>query len=93
MLLKPEETRLVTDISGEYAHNRLYVETLLWKIPPGTTSITIGEKRAMQVNEYQKDPARVGLAEPRCRILIADRLTACTQSIEYMLSNSKQRCI
>ena len=62
----------MTDISGEYAHNRLYVETLLWKIPPGTTSITIGEKRAMQVNEYQKDSARIGLAEPRCRILIAD---------------------
>ena len=71
-ILKPEQTKLMTDLSGEYAHSRLYIETLLRKAAPTSSALSIGEQGAMDSVPFQKDPAIMALKEPRCRILIAD---------------------
>jgi len=57
-ILKPEQTALVTDLSGEYIHTRLYTETVLRNIPPSTDALTIGPKGAMHVHDYQTYPGQ-----------------------------------
>ncbi|MCP4404765.1 MAG: DEAD/DEAH box helicase [bacterium] len=71
-ILKPADTELVPDESSSYKASLLYIESLLRQTPPTDEHIYIGHKAAMDRVEYQFDPARQALKQPRRRILIAD---------------------
>jgi superfamily II DNA or RNA helicase len=71
-VMDPVKTRLVQDTSSNFKDTRLYIETLLRNTPSNNREITHGGDGAMDPVQYQMDPARMALKEPRCRILIAD---------------------
>jgi ERCC4-related helicase len=71
-LLRPEETRLVTDPTPEYRQTRLYLETLLRRMPPTDDQVHLGHRGALDVLPYQLVPAKQGLEALRPRLLIAD---------------------
>lgn len=70
--LKPEETELVSDRSGQHRRARLYIESLLRRTPPTDGGLYIGHRAAMDDAAYQLEPAVQALSAPRPRILIAD---------------------
>jgi ERCC4-related helicase len=70
--LSPENTQLVTDKTPEYRQTRLYLETLLRRMPPTDHKIHLGHRGALDVMPYQLVPAKQGLEALRPRILIAD---------------------
>ena len=71
-VLRPEETKLVSDESKKYLDSLVYIESLLRQSPPTDNRIYIGHKGAMDLVPFQLDPAIQALKEPRQRILIAD---------------------
>jgi superfamily II DNA or RNA helicase len=75
-ILDPAATKLVPDQSPHYRDARLYIESLLRQTPPtdppGEERLYIGHNAAMDLVEYQLDPALQALRQPRQRILIAD---------------------
>ncbi|HOO65199.1 MAG TPA: DEAD/DEAH box helicase, partial [Synergistaceae bacterium] len=71
-LLRPEETRLVPDISPEYRSSRLYLKSCLRRIAPTGDSLALGHRGAMNSVPYQLDPAAKALKQIRVRILLAD---------------------
>ncbi len=70
--LRPEDTKLVPDMSAEYRQTRLFLETLRRRTPPTDSKIHIGHRAAMNVMPFQLRPAREALQSLRPRILIAD---------------------
>ena len=71
-VLDPARTRLVRDESPQFADSRLYMESLLRQAVPSDDRIHAGHLGAMDSVEYQLEPARQALRQPRQRILIAD---------------------
>jgi len=71
-ILNPVDTKLVQDVSGNFADTRLYLDTLLRDTPSHGAQVIHGTRGAMDLIPYQVDPARMALSEPRSRILIAD---------------------
>ena len=71
-VLDPAETELVPDDSAQFADSILYMESQLRQAVPNDTEIHVGHTAAMDFVDYQLDPARLALARPRQRILIAD---------------------
>ncbi len=70
--LDPTETRLTLDSSSSFMDSRLYMESQLRATVPNDERIRVGHQAAMDLVQYQLDPARQALARPRQRILIAD---------------------
>lgn len=70
--LDPAETRLTPDLSPSFMDSRLYMESQLRATVPNDDRIHVGHQAAMDLVQYQLDPARQALARPRQRILIAD---------------------
>ncbi len=71
-VLKPEETALVLDNSGGFKKSLLHIEAQLRQIPPTNEKLYIGHKAAMDVLDFQLEPAIQALKQVRQRILIAD---------------------
>ncbi len=71
-VLDPARTRLVPDDSPQFADSRLYMESLLRQAVPSDARVHVGHLGAMDSVDYQLDPARQALRQPRQRILIAD---------------------
>lgn len=70
--LRPEQTAIVHDDSPRYRRARLYLDALLRKTPPTDARLYLGHRGALDVADYQLEPALKALAQPRARILIAD---------------------
>ena len=71
-VLDPANTELVPDKSAQFAASILYMESQLRQAVPSDAEIHVGHTAAMDPVPYQLDPARLALAQPRQRILIAD---------------------
>ncbi len=71
-VLDPAKTRLVPDDSAQFTDSILYMESQLRQAVPSDASIHVGHTAAMDDVSYQLEPARLALARPRQRILIAD---------------------
>ena len=71
-VLDPANTRLVPDESAQFTDSILYMENQLRQAVPSDANIHVGHTAAMDLVPYQLDPARLALARPRQRILIAD---------------------
>ena len=71
-VLNPADTRLVPDESDRFTDSILYMESQLRHAVPNDENIHVGHTAAMDLVDYQLDPARLALARPRQRILIAD---------------------
>ena len=72
VVLKPEETILVAYTSSNHEGARLLIESQYRKKIPNGTALTVGPRAAMDLLDYQLEPARRALAVPRARLLIAD---------------------
>jgi superfamily II DNA or RNA helicase len=75
-LLRPEDTAFVADPSTQFRHALLYLESRLRQLPPTfdtlESRIHLGHRAAMDVLDYQLEPALKALDQPRARLLIAD---------------------
>ena len=71
-VLDPVDTKLVVDSSSSYQKSILYMESLLRQTPPTDENLYIGHHAAMDLVQYQLDPAIQALQQTRQRILIAD---------------------
>jgi superfamily II DNA or RNA helicase len=71
-VLQPEDTDLVEDTSENYRDSLLFIEAHLRRTVPTGAELVIGHRAAIDVMEYQLQPAAKALAMPRQRILIAD---------------------
>ena len=71
-ILDPANTELVPDESAQFSDSILYMESQLRQAVPNDDGIHVGHTAAMDLVPYQLDPARLALAQPRQRILIAD---------------------
>jgi len=71
-VLDPAKTQLVPDDSPQFGDSILYMESQLRQAVPNDADIHVGHTAAMDLVSYQLDPARLALARPRQRILIAD---------------------
>ena len=71
-VLDPADTCLVPDKSDRFTDSILYMESQLRHAVPNDEKIHVGHAAAMDLVDYQLDPARLALARPRQRILIAD---------------------
>jgi ERCC4-related helicase len=71
-VLDPRETHLVRDTSSQHRAGLLYIESLLRDLPPPDDGLYVGHKAAMDLLEFQLQPAWLALSRPRQRILIAD---------------------
>ena len=71
-IIDPLKTKFVIDKSNAYWQSLLYIESLLRNIVPTKPKIYRAHKAAMDVVEYQFDPALQALKQPRQRILMAD---------------------
>lgn len=71
-VLDPKETTLVTDDSSRYLATRLFMESMWRKMPPTDSRLHVGHLAAMDVLDYQLEPASQALGQMRQRILIAD---------------------
>lgn len=74
-ILRPEDTELKLDTSAHGIETRLRIESTLRSNPVSTDAIAIAHHAAMDVMNYQLQPAAHALhspRDPRSRILIAD---------------------
>jgi ERCC4-related helicase len=71
-VLDPRETQLVIDATAGHRSSRLYLESKLRRVPPTTKEPVLGRHAALDVMEFQLQPARLALQQTRPRILIAD---------------------
>ena len=71
-VLDPADTALEVDTSPGHRDGLLFMESLLREVPPTGPELHVGHRAAMDVLDFQLDPARTALARPRQRILIAD---------------------
>ncbi len=71
-ILRPEKTKLVEDTSSRFVQSRLFIDALLRRTPASDSRIHVAQKAAMDVLDYQLEPALRALSSIRPRILIAD---------------------
>lgn len=71
-VLRPEETKLISDSSSGYIHTLLFLDAHLRQTAPDDESIYLGHRAAMDALPYQLVPVYKALQMPRQRILIAD---------------------
>ena len=71
-ILDPANTELVPDGSARFSDSILYMESQLRQAVPSDAGLHVGHTAAMDAVPYQLEPARLALAQPRQRILIAD---------------------
>lgn len=71
-VLQPEDTELVGDPSPNYRDSLLFLEAHLRRTVPTGSELVVGHRAAMDVMDYQLQPAAKALAMPRQRLLIAD---------------------
>lgn len=71
-ILDPKETELIQDNSPQFTKSLLYIESQLRQSIPNDEEIHVAKQAAMNVVEYQLEPALQALKQPRQRILIAD---------------------
>jgi superfamily II DNA or RNA helicase len=68
----PAKVKLVIDDSPFYKRSRLYIESQWRQKIPTDTALHIGNHAAMDLMNFQLEPAQISLKRPRQRILIAD---------------------
>ncbi|MED4600211.1 DEAD/DEAH box helicase [Paenibacillus validus] len=68
----PAKTRLVVDDSPFFKKSRLFVESKWRQKIPTNSMLHVGGKAAMDLMNFQLEPAQVALRRPRQRVLIAD---------------------
>lgn len=71
-IIDPTETVIVTDTSAYFRDSKLYMESLLRKRAFAGNTLYTGHKAAMDVMDYQLEPAVKALEKTRQRILLAD---------------------
>ena len=71
-VVDPAETKVIADRSPGHRDSLLYIESLLRDVPATGEGLHIGHEGAMDLMDFQLEPARQALAQPRQRILIAD---------------------
>nr|HPR97577.1 DEAD/DEAH box helicase [Thermotogota bacterium] len=71
-IIDPSQTRLVTDTSSNFRDSKLYMESLLRKRAFSGNRLYTGHKAAMDVMDYQLEPAVKALEQTRQRVLLAD---------------------
>jgi superfamily II DNA or RNA helicase len=71
-IVDPRLTRAVADRSAFHRESRLMLESHFRATTPETPEVRIGRRGAMDVLDFQLEPARLALSQPRRRILIAD---------------------
>lgn len=70
-VLDPRQTTLVRDGSKQHRAGLLYIESLLREVAPPDDGLYVGYRGAMDVLDFQLEPAARALERPRARILIA----------------------
>jgi superfamily II DNA or RNA helicase len=68
----PAKVNLVVDDSPFFRKSRLYIESQWRQKIPTDTALHIGHRAAMDLINFQLEPAQIALRRPRQRILIAD---------------------
>lgn len=68
----PSKVKLVVDDSPFFRRSRLYIESQWRQKIPTDTALHIGNRAAMDLMNFQLEPAQISLKRPRQRILIAD---------------------
>lgn len=68
----PAKIRLVIDESPMFKRSRLFIESMWRQKIPTDSALHIGSRAAMDLMNFQLDPAQISLRRPRQRILIAD---------------------
>jgi len=71
-VLDPTDTQLVADPSEQHRGALVYLEALLRDVPPPDDRLSVGHNAALDLLDFQLDPARLALGQLRARILIAD---------------------
>lgn len=71
-VLDPRKTDLTLDTSPGHRAARLFLESKLRRVPPASDAPVIGHHAALDVLDFQLEPARLALQQTRPRILIAD---------------------
>ena len=71
-LVDPAKVNLVIDDSPFFKRSRLYIESQWRRKIPTDSSLHIGHRAAMDLINYQLEPAQIALRRSRQRILIAD---------------------
>ncbi len=71
-VLDPRTTQLVPDRSSNFQASLLYLESRLRRVAPTDDKLYVGPSAAMDLLDYQLEPAAQTLEKPRQRILIAD---------------------
>ena len=70
--VNPADVTLVPDLSPQYMHTLLTLESQLRYTSPGTHQVSVGNRAAIDPLDFQLEPARLALREERPRLLIAD---------------------
>lgn len=68
----PAKVKLVIDDSPFFRKSRLYIESQWRQKIPTDSALHIGNRAAMDLMNFQLEPAQISLRRPRQRILIAD---------------------
>jgi superfamily II DNA or RNA helicase len=71
-IVNPARVEFIPDTSSHYLMSKLYLESQLRRRTPTDNKLHIGNQAAMDVLDFQLEPACMALANPRQRILIAD---------------------
>ncbi|NVN55476.1 DEAD/DEAH box helicase [bacterium Scap17] len=71
-VLAPEKTALVDDLSPGFRAGLLNLDTQLRATAPADDAVQLGHMGAMDTLDFQLEPTRQALRQPRQRILIAD---------------------
>ncbi|MBC3900930.1 DEAD/DEAH box helicase [Acetobacterium malicum] len=68
----PAKVNIIIDDSPFYKKSRLYIESHWRQKIPTDSDLHIGNQAAMDLMEFQLEPAQIALKRPRQRLLIAD---------------------
>jgi SNF2 family DNA or RNA helicase len=70
--LDPKATRLIADTNSGYRKTKLFLETQIRNAPISSDKITLAQKAAIDLADYQLTPTLKAFQLPRPRMLIAD---------------------
>lgn len=71
-LVDPAKVKIVVDESPFFRKSRLFIESQWRQKVPSDSALHIGQHAAMDLMNFQLEPAQISLRRPRQRILIAD---------------------